>query len=531
MSSEPASSEAATGAAAAAAAAAPAETKKVGAGSRTNIEVWHIRHGERCDEVKGAERQAWKRSRRYKRGGWFDPYLTSYGHVQASRAGLYLNGLFFSQAQQHPGSFDIIYTSPLVRAVQTAVCVSKGLGNLPLQVVPGLCSCTAALTQIGYRSAHATLMTDEDIVKTFPTVNLVLRDQLAPTSFGGAAAWLADKASEKKPSDGDGNRCSRVLAVGHREGTKAMAGRKVPTPHCCIGIFRVKTSDVSSTYELHDLLSHTGESLKPAGEASSYARLTRAAVGEGDSHGDDGDAGAVEALAAQVMAMTIAEARPESSHADSRRPGQDPRARQNDGAEANSTRSGTSTRGAITGRSAASGSARPAGRGDRISSSTTVGLVQRLRRASSSLPSPAPTGKQPAARHGVSGLQEGSRKTTGADSVARDPFLRRAETDDTGGTTSKGGGRATEPPPPRANEAGARESGAAASTTPRRVIGGACGLGFRAAVRHPSRRSSVGGGSTYAGLLGVPVEMLCGASGVLSFLSPTELCMVRNGSV
>ncbi|CAM9650372.1 unnamed protein product [Ectocarpus sp. 8 AP-2014] len=294
--------------AAAAAAAKPDRRVRVGSvqSKRTN-EVWHVRHGERCDEVWGEEQQAWKSSPRCNAGGWFDPFLTRDGHVQACRVGEHLKGLPFNRQQKQPGSFDIVYTSPLVRAVQTAVCISQSLGNLPLQVVPGLCSCTAALSEIGYSSAEATLMTDKDIIETFPGVTIVPTDPLAPTSFEGAAKWLAAKACEKGAgSDGDGECFSRVLAVGHREGTKKMASKEVPTPYCCIGIFKVKAAEKDwYPYELHDLLTNTGESLKSSGE-SAYARLKVATSEEENrprNDDEDGD-GEVEALAARIAALS-----------------------------------------------------------------------------------------------------------------------------------------------------------------------------------------------------------------------------------
>ncbi|CAM9811702.1 unnamed protein product [Ectocarpus sp. 4 AP-2014] len=294
---------------AAAAASKPDQTVGVGSvqSERTN-EVWHVRHGERCDEVRGEEQQAWERSPRCKAGGWFDPFLTRDGHVQACRAGEHLKGLPFNRQQKQPGSFDVVYTSPLVRAVQTAVCISQSLGNLPLQVVPGLCSCTAALSQIGYSSAEATLMTDKDIIEAFPGVNVVPTDPLAPTSFEGATEWLTAKACEKKAagSDGDGECFSRVLAVGHREGTKEMARKNVPTPYCCIGIFKVKAAEENLyPYELHDLLTNTGESLKSSG-GSAYARPKVATSEEENrprNEDEDGD-GEVEALAARIAALS-----------------------------------------------------------------------------------------------------------------------------------------------------------------------------------------------------------------------------------
>jgi len=47
----------------------------------------------------------------------------------------------------HPG-FDVISTSPLLRTVQTAECLSSCTG-IPLQIVPGLCECAAAVHDEG----------------------------------------------------------------------------------------------------------------------------------------------------------------------------------------------------------------------------------------------------------------------------------------------------------------------------------------------------------------------------------------------
>ncbi|CAN0289055.1 unnamed protein product, partial [Ectocarpus sp. 4 AP-2014] len=244
---------AAPAAAATAAAAESAETARDAAGVVN--EVWHVRHGKPGRKTLEI----------------FDPALTGEGHVQASAAGLYLSTLPFNrggrrrrqpqQKQQQPGEgFDVVYTSPLARAVQTAVCLSRALGGLPLEVVPGLCSCTAALVRRGgFPSVEAELMTDGDIVQAFHGVAVRPRDPLAPTTVAEAA-------------EGGG--------VG------------------------------GWAYELHDLLASTGESLGPrGGEPSSYARPlgTAAATPEdgenGSRSGDDG--AAAEALAARVMALTV----------------------------------------------------------------------------------------------------------------------------------------------------------------------------------------------------------------------------------
>lgn len=514
-------------------------TADVGDGRTRINEVWHVRHGERCDEVNGAERRAWERSPRCKRGGWFDPFLTRHGHVQASRAGLYLKSLPFNQ---QPGGFDIVYTSPLVRAVQTAVCVSQGLGNLPLQVVPGLCSCTAALVRVGYLNAQNLLMTDAEIARAFPGVTVIPRDPLAPTRFSEAAAWLAAKASEKASAGDHG--VSRILAVGHREGTKAMAGERVPTPHCCIGVFRTEAWDSRHTYRLHDLLSHKGKSLKLNGESSPYAR-PRATTGvdNGQRSGFDDGNSAVEALAARVVALTV------------------------------SSKGSPKPKGAVSQASTSTGGGRASGAGAAGSTSRSSisrgasGMVRRIRGASSSLASTA--GKDRALPGAPSSsartAEEGSGKKTKNAYVPplatrKPPPLRRTVSDGNGrrretipeDPSRKGGRSRTEaPPPPRAQESGSRRAAAAASSaatkmtgvvvsggasggvdSPRFVApsGGACaGGGFRVG-RRISRGGSVGGGSTFAGFLGIPADTLCGASGVLSFLSAPELCTVRDSS-
>ncbi|CAB1117607.1 unnamed protein product [Ectocarpus sp. CCAP 1310/34] len=283
--------------AAAATAAAEEGTETARDAAGVVNEVWHVRHGKPGRKTLEI----------------FDPALTGEGHVQASAAGLYLSTLPFNRGgrrrrqpqQQQPGEgFDVVYTSPLARAVQTAVCLSWALGGLPLEVVPGLCSSTAALVRRGgFPSVEAELMTDGDIAEAFPGVVVRPRDPLAPTTFDGALAWLAAKACE--------GTTAMVANSSVGEGKEEV----VPTPHCCIGVFRVAEAGEGGgggtwAYELHDLLASTGESLGPwGGEPSSYARPLRTAAAtpedgkNGSRSGDDG--AAAEALAARVMALTV----------------------------------------------------------------------------------------------------------------------------------------------------------------------------------------------------------------------------------
>lgn len=439
------------------------------------MEVWHVRHGERCDEVSGAERSAWNASDVYRSGGYYDSPLTKHGHVQASRAGLYLKDLPFNQGlEKDQSGFDRVYTSPLRRAVQTAVCISQALGNIPLQVVPGLCSCTAGLRRIGY--SHATLMSDAHIADTFPEANLLPRDPLAPTSFEGAQAWLAARPNH------------RVLAVGHREGTKAMAGAHIPTPHCCIGIFKIDPAN--KPYELHDLLSRAGRPLGP--ERSSYAVPPEAK--KKLKNGSGNVAAGAEAIAARVIAFTVAAniasnripagkpARERRSDSETGEPGL--QEREDDGGVQQASGGKTKRRSLFVSpllRMMGSGKGKTNGGGSPSPAAPA--------------PVPARSGRAP--------------RATGGGQMA--PPLRSERVRSAACTAAEEGGN---------TDVGRADRD---PSTP-----GACaGRGFRVAAL--SRRS-VKGVASFAGFLGVPVETLCGPSGVLSFLRATELGRVRFSS-
>ncbi|CAN0078133.1 unnamed protein product [Ectocarpus sp. 12 AP-2014] len=319
-----------------------------------------------------------------------------------------------------------------------------------------------------------------------------------------------------------------------------MAGRKVPTPHCCIGIFKVNAPEKKlCTYEIHDLLSNTGKSLKPKGE-SPYARPTSTMMEEESRpKNDDGDGGGeVEALAARVAALTV------------NMKGPKPRAKNHHIAKEDAQRRASTGRGA---HSRENSGTRQEDQ-DRRSSSTPTGLMRRLRGASKSLLSASGTSKQPiAGRSTASGPQAGRGKKT-VPEVSTQKSTRRSTRKGTavgvvggrrGGEAASGGGeRRTEPPPRRTPDSGSQKvsstttmKGDLVSGGPVSAAGGGknvaprggslAGRGFRVAARRSSRRHAVGGGSTFAGFLGVPVDVLSGSSGVLSFLSPAELCTAQ----
>ena len=87
------------------------------------VEVWIVRHGERVDEVPG---NTWIKCGKKNRL-WFDPALTAGGHVHAEKVASAFCDRFAGVAgdRHRPGldrapPFHAIYTSPLIRTVQTA---------------------------------------------------------------------------------------------------------------------------------------------------------------------------------------------------------------------------------------------------------------------------------------------------------------------------------------------------------------------------------------------------------------------------
>jgi len=83
----------------------------VSSGASECVEVWVVRHGERVDEVPGVR---WDKCGKTN-PQWFDPALTGRGHEQAAGVADAIRDKLGGKCP-----FDVIYTSPLVRTVQTA---------------------------------------------------------------------------------------------------------------------------------------------------------------------------------------------------------------------------------------------------------------------------------------------------------------------------------------------------------------------------------------------------------------------------
>ena len=102
-----------------------------------DVLVYMVRHGERIDETRAGDE--WIQQNRDR---WFDPPLTERGKEQASRAAEKMRAFVGDEA------FDRVFSSPLVRCLETSAEFGKVLG-LPVLPIPGLSTCTAAYKRHG----------------------------------------------------------------------------------------------------------------------------------------------------------------------------------------------------------------------------------------------------------------------------------------------------------------------------------------------------------------------------------------------
>lgn len=358
--------------------------------------------------------------------------------------------------------------------------------------------------RIGYDDAIT--MSDEDIRDAFPGISLLPRDPTAPTSFDGACAWLAARKTR-----------ARVLCVGHREGTKGMAGKRVPTPHCCIAIFEAKRGP-ETTYMLKDLLDKEGIPLGHGdGAGSPFARVRSEAEmpGNVDDTGESVLAGLLEVLPPlehpeafltgdrwlrRSMKTASALQAQRASNQPSRVP---PKQR-------------VATRGATQTKHHSGERKKSGGRRQQRPNALAQCLRQNRSNDGKAEDDDHARGGQVVAHHptgdnGGGGGAGGPVRLTGSRSTAYPDSTSAGSTAESSGNNDSHG---------RCSELG--NSGTGAKGKP------AAGGGFRVAAL---ARSSVGG-ATYKlpkanTLLGISSDALAGSAGVLSFLNARELCVVR----
>ena len=182
-----------------------------------------VRHGERIDEVDhNWRRRATGPTRSY------DPPLTTRGVTQARGAGVVVEKLL-AASPEGLSAPAVLYSSPLTRALQTAMEVSRRTG-LPICLAPGLASCAAAIHKRGGAS-HVTLASSADAQAYAPDVSIVETPPALAAladSFPATVDWIA----------GDGRaRSAPALCVAHREAIRGLAGYRVATPYACVAVF------------------------------------------------------------------------------------------------------------------------------------------------------------------------------------------------------------------------------------------------------------------------------------------------------
>ena len=111
------------------------------------VNIFLIRHGERADEVETPElftRRKELKKRGIKRIDRYDPPLTQNGKEQAKVCGEKLR----MYMKDNNISFDVVYSSPFIRTMETANEIAMVL-DLPLKPVAALGGCAAAVKMIG----------------------------------------------------------------------------------------------------------------------------------------------------------------------------------------------------------------------------------------------------------------------------------------------------------------------------------------------------------------------------------------------
>ena len=205
------------------------------------VNVFLIRHGERADEVETSElytRRKELKERGIKRIDRYDPPLTQTGRQQAKVCGEKLR----TYMEENNISFDVVYSSPFIRTMETANEIALAL-DLPLKPVAALGGCAAAVKMIGLEkfvcredesSPSFVRQGDFDLLRS-PAVDekqgcsgpQVLPENSEVCGFVEMCQRLAQDSSERAQSN--------VLFVLHREGIYDLVSN---SPDGCLETWR-----------------------------------------------------------------------------------------------------------------------------------------------------------------------------------------------------------------------------------------------------------------------------------------------------
>jgi len=193
-------------------------------------DVYIVRHGERLDEVRGAEQEDWRAS--LKGADSFDPPLTEKGKLQALASARSLRSKFSSDEI----AFDVVHCSPLQRCVSTAQAFSHVFG-IPIQLVDGLGECCASLRHynakapirwplLKSRQELEALCRNATFIEKDPIRDMFIDPRSGRTCLGRLARGKV-----------------RILAVSHRESIRNLGKLTSKsteaqfTPYACVALF------------------------------------------------------------------------------------------------------------------------------------------------------------------------------------------------------------------------------------------------------------------------------------------------------
>ena len=188
-----------------------------------------IRHSERIDEV---DMPAWASMVENDKSGRDmisvsnDPPITANGAELAKRAAISVRSLGLIESAQREGKTITIYSSRLIRCVQTAYEIAVLLG-LPIHISSGL-----SLTAIAVIKAKGSFefQSLESLRAACPGVELIdCDDNTIPERFVPNKHWQG--AIERIVDRGEVN----ILVV-HRETIRNFCGHRLRTPYCCLGL-------------------------------------------------------------------------------------------------------------------------------------------------------------------------------------------------------------------------------------------------------------------------------------------------------
>jgi broad specificity phosphatase PhoE len=191
-------------------------------------ELLLVRHSERLDEIDETGWRLMVNSDRSKRDRYSllnDPPITNNGVRIAKTAAQFVDKLVSEVVDPNSNLETRIYTSKLLRSVQTAHQIALKL-NVPLYICSGLALTAQAVGDSDGKFEHLTV---EEIQKFCPNVTVICCDDINNADiYVPSDKWLSAITSIA-------NRTQHFkIIVAHRETIRNFSAKRLNTPYCCI---------------------------------------------------------------------------------------------------------------------------------------------------------------------------------------------------------------------------------------------------------------------------------------------------------